>query len=87
MTEEILTDFDSPLTHIKLNEYFELRKNEIQTARIINNLTDFCIYLINEIAKSDINKAKELQDKMIEAVIYHRSSEVKDDRNGIIRKI
>ena len=49
--------------------YFNIRKDEITTEKIVRRLTDFCIYLINEIAKGDIEKENELIQQMIKKVI------------------
>lgn len=49
--------------------YFDIRKDEITTVKIIRRLTDFCNYLINEIAKGDIEKENELIQQMIKKII------------------
>lgn len=49
--------------------YFNTRKDEIMTEKIVRRLTNFCIYLINEIAKGDIEKENELTQQMIKKVI------------------
>lgn len=49
--------------------YFSIRKNEITTEKIVRRLTNFCIYLINEIAKGDIEKENELIQQMIKKII------------------
>ncbi len=49
--------------------YFSIRKGEIMTEKIIKRLTDFCIYLIKEIAKGNIEKENELIQQMIKKVI------------------
>ena len=41
-------------------KYFNTRKDEIMTEKIVRRLTNFCIYLINEIAKGDIEKENEI---------------------------
>lgn len=55
--------------------YFNTRKDEIMTEKIIKRLTDFCIYLIKEIAKGDTEKEKQLNKQMIKMVIEYRENE------------
>ena len=50
-------------------KYFNTRKDEIMTEKIVRRLTNFCIYLINEIAKGDIEKENELTQQMIKKII------------------
>ena len=49
--------------------YFNIRKDEITTEKIVKRLTNFCTYLINEIAKGDIEKENELMQQMIKKII------------------
>lgn len=49
--------------------YFNIRKDEITTEKIVRRLTNFCTYLINEIAKGDIEKENELMQQMIKKII------------------
>lgn len=60
---------------IFLKDYFNIRKGEIMTEKIIKRLTDFCIYLIKEIAKGNIEKENELIQQMIKMVIEYRENE------------
>lgn len=57
------------MTYLLKENYFNIRKDEIMTEKIVRRLTDFCIYLINEIAKGDIEKENDLIQQMIKKII------------------
>lgn len=55
--------------------YFNIRKDEIMTEKFVRKLTNFCIYLINEIAKGDTEKENELIQQMVKKVIETDANE------------
>ena len=55
--------------------YFNIRKDEVTTEKIVRRLTNFCVYLINEIAKGDIEKENELKQQMIKKIIETDANE------------
>ena len=63
------------IMYLLKENYFNIRKDEITTEKIVRRLTNFCIYLINEIAKGDVEKANELTQQMIKKIIEADANE------------
>ena len=54
----------------KIN-YFKSRKNEIDTVKIVQRLSDFCLELIEKLSNGDEKIKEQLIKKMVEEVIKY----------------